>query len=212
MYQRIERSLNDAEIRMLRSHIGKARRDGRISVQLWQLLRLTPPIVVVAMLFSWFFGHSLAMGALEGVAFVEVMAPLAVLRNRHTQNRMISGYSNALAIDRAIVHSVQAHYCVKFEEREDEGDLWMFHVGAEELLAVQGQTYYESSRFPALDFEVVEIPGLPVIIRTRSAKVSPDETVRAPGSDFLPSIDGIGIRALKGNARDWAQALQALKG
>jgi hypothetical protein len=212
MYERIERPLNAAEIRMLRSSIGRARRDSRISPQLRRLLGLTPPIVIVATLFSWFFGHPLSMGALSGVAFVAIMAPLVVLRNRRTQERIITGHSNALAIDRAIVHSVQASYCVKFEEREDEGDLWMFQVGPDEVLALQGQVYYETPRFPALNFEIVEIPSLPVLIRTRSAKVSPDETVRAPVSGFLPSIEGIGIRSLKGDAHDCTGALQSLRG
>jgi hypothetical protein len=43
-----------------------------------------------------------------------------VLLNRRTQDRIITGHSNTLASDRAIVHSVQAHYCVRFEEREDD--------------------------------------------------------------------------------------------
>lgn len=180
-------------------------------MQLRQLLGLTPPTVIVATLFSWFFGHPLAMGALSGATFVAIMAPLVVLRNRHTQNRIITGHSNALAINRAIVHSVQALYCVKFEEREDEGDLWMFQVGPDEVLALQGQIYYENPRFPALNFEIVEIPSLPVIIRSKSAKVSPDETVRAPVSGFLPSIDGIGIRALKGDARDWTHIMTSMR-
>lgn len=213
MYEQIERPLNAAEIRMLRSRIDRAHRDRRLSVQIRQLLGLAPPIVIVATLFSWFVGRSPAIGVLSGVAFVAIMAPLVVLRNRRAQDRAISGHSNALAIDRAIVHSVQAHYCVRFEEREDEGDLWLFQVGADELLALQGQIYYETKRFPALKFEVVEIPSLPVAIRAQSAKVTPDETVRVPrDSAFLPSIEGIGIRALKGDARDWKQALQSLRG
>jgi hypothetical protein len=210
MYQRIERPLKPREASSLNAHIGRARRDGRFAAQLVTVSQLGLFMFVGAVVLGWFAGRSLVESALFASLITLAMAPIVILGNRRKQNRAIQGYRSILEANRVVVHVVRSQSCIKFAEHEDEGDLWMFQLSADEVLVLKGQEYYETRRFPALNFEIIAMGDLPIQLRTQSAKISPQETISSSGSDLLPSIEG-GIIVMKGHIDHADRAFESLR-
>lgn len=165
-------------------------------------------MLVAGLLLGWLVGRSLVLSVLFAVAWVLAMTPVMIFLNRRKQNRAIERYRNILAADRAVVHVVQAQECIRFEETEDEGDLWMFQVSEDQLVVLQGQHYYESKRFPALSFELVEVADLPVMIHTQSEKIVPRETISPTGRGRLPRVEGVLV--MNGSLAEPSRALELL--
>jgi hypothetical protein len=70
---------------------------------------------------------------------------------------MLDGINSAIRANKAKVVDVKARAFVTFEEVEDEGAFYAFEIPGDTLLFLSGQQYYESAKFPSLDFSIVHI-------------------------------------------------------
>jgi hypothetical protein len=64
---------------------------------------------------------------------------------------------SSLRANTAKIFDVKATAFVAFEEVEDEGACYVFELADNTLLCLSGQQYYETAKFPSLDFSLVQI-------------------------------------------------------
>ena len=75
---------------------------------------------------------------------------------RHA-NAMVHMLESALRRNAADVYDVRAASFAAFEEIEDEGACYAFDLGDRRHVFIAGQEFYESARFPSLDFSLVYV-------------------------------------------------------
>jgi hypothetical protein len=91
---------------------------------------------------------------------------------------------SALRRNEADVYDIRASAHAVFEEVEDEGACYAFELEGGRVVFVAGQEFYESARFPSLDFSLVyplDEQGRPVemFIEKRGRKTAPARTIPA---------------------------------
>src|SRR3712207_4913236 len=91
---------------------------------------------------------------------VRVMVALAGVLLGRQWARRIAAVDAALQRGTADVVRARATGVVEFEEEEDEGALYAFQTGPDEILIVAGQDCYASPKFPREEFEFVMAPEL----------------------------------------------------
>jgi hypothetical protein len=88
----------------------------------------------------------------------------------------------ALERNAADVYDIRARSFAQFEEIEDEGACYAFELEDDRLVFVTGQEFYESARFPSLDFSLVYVLGdsdkpVDMFIDKRGQKTAPSRTM-----------------------------------
>lgn len=91
---------------------------------------------------------------------------------------------SALRRNVADVYDIRATSFIGFDEIEDEGACYAFQLDGDRVVFIQGQEFYEASRFPSLDFSLVlplDEAGRPVysLIEKRGLKATPLRLVPA---------------------------------
>lgn len=181
-----QRPLTAAEARALRSRMMSWGRRGRrtsagsvwiaaaVIALLWVMTLLASDASVLVVTIFW-----LVVGA--GMA-------VWVRRDARADQRQLAALSghfdSALRRNLADVYDVHATAFVEFEEIEDEGACYAFQLDGDRVVFVQGQEFYESARFPSLDFSLVlplDDTGRPVdmLIEKRAPKTTPLRVVPA---------------------------------
>lgn len=151
------RPLTPAERRLIRAKIRRLRRDvarsktapllvgGAIIGVLWilTLLLSEAPWPVVS-----------AFWLVVGGAIV-VWVGRDMRRHSGDLGTMARGLESALRKDAAIVYDIRSRRFAEFEEFEDEGACYVFELEDDRLVVLSGQEFYESARFPSLDFSLI---------------------------------------------------------
>ena len=121
-------------------------------------------------------------------AGVLALMGLSGYRERRRLRRLVLAYRQRLAEE---LESGQAHVItcqpiriIEREEFEDEGALWIFDGGEGRYLAICGQEYYETRRFPSSRFEIVMGSRHGSIIGIRSRHLRVPSTLVVDGNDI----------------------------
>lgn len=122
------------------------------------------------------------------VAGVFVLMRFSGYRERRKLRRHMLAYRQRLAEE---LESGQAHTIVcrpsriiEREEFEDEGAFWVFDGGDGRYLAICGQDYYETPRFPSSLFEVVLGARHRLVVGIRSRGPRVPSTLVVKGDDI----------------------------
>lgn len=181
-----QRKLAPSERRLLRA---KARGLGRMSSGNWWKV-----VGVSGLVFGVLCALTLMLSTapwtlVTGFWFVVGLAITLWVRHDfnaqgRTYDAMQKGIESALRADRARVVDVHARAFVEFEEFEDEGACYAFEIDEGRLFFLSGQQYYESARFPCLDFSLVHVLDeggqvVDVLIEKHGARALPERTVPA---------------------------------
>jgi len=99
-----------------------------------------------------------------------------------TYDVMRRGIESALRADQARVVDIRARAFVALEEFEDEGACYAFEIAEGQIFFLSGQQYYESAKFPCLDFSLVHVLDedeqvADVLIEKRGARAVPDRVI-----------------------------------
>lgn len=94
------------------------------------------------------------------------------------------GLESALKHNAADVYNVRARSFAELEEIEDEGACYAFELDGNRLVFITGQEFYESARFPSLDFSLVYVldeagQAVDMLIEKRGAKAEPVKKIPA---------------------------------
>jgi hypothetical protein len=97
---------------------------------------------------------------------------------------MTRGLESALRRNAADVYDVRARSFAELEEIEDEGACYAFELDDDRLVFIVGQQFYESARFPSLDFSLVYVldegdQTVDMLIDKRGAKAAPARRIPA---------------------------------
>lgn len=180
------RPLTEAERRALRAKIralaGTRKRASKASLLLtgggvlllwlWTLWASDAPWVVVTAF--W-----LVVGAAIGFWVRRDMR-----RDAGRMGDMARRMESALRKNAADVYDVRARRFAEFEEIEDEGAGYAFELDGDRLVFVSGQEFYESARFPSLDFSLAYAldehgQSVDLFIEKRGAKAAPAKKIPA---------------------------------
>ena len=71
--------------------------------------------------------------------------------------RRIEAFGRALEHDEARVVHIQTTEMIEFEERGSEGACYAFQVEPDEIVCIQGQEFYPTSRFPSPDLAFIDM-------------------------------------------------------
>jgi hypothetical protein len=112
---------------------------------------------------------------------------------------MARGLESALRRNAAEVYDIRAQAFAEFEEIEDEGACYAFALGDGCLVFIQGQEFYESARFPSLDFSLVYVldetdATVDMLIDKRGAKAAPVRRIPAALKQTLDIPDHLNVR------------------
>ena len=115
---------------------------------------------------------------------------------RETADRLAS----ALHRNAADVYDVRARAFAEFEEVEDEGACYAFELDGNRMVFISGQEFYESTRFPSLDFSLVYIldeAGAPIdmTIEKRGPRTPAARVIPAAAKSALDIPDHLEVRA-----------------
>lgn len=152
------RQLTDSEQRVLRAKSrGLRNRPGR---RRWSV------VAIGALVFGVLWGLTLAASdapwhIVTGfwlVAGIGIMLWVQRDVNKDVKafDEIRDGINSAIRANKAQVVDVKAKAFVAFEEIEDEGACYAFEIPEDKLLFLSGQQYYESAKFPSLDFSFVQ--------------------------------------------------------
>jgi hypothetical protein len=97
---------------------------------------------------------------------------------------MARGLESALRRNTADVYDVRAKAFAEVEEIEDEGACYAFELEGDRLVFIIGQQFYDSVRFPSLDFSLVYVLDehggtVDMLIDKRGVKARPARTIPA---------------------------------
>src|SRR5262245_51118449 len=109
------------------------------------------------------------------------------------------GLESALKRNAAEVYDVRASAFAELEEIEDEGACYAFAIEDGRLAFIQGQEFYESARFPSLDFSLVYVldernQPVDMLIDKRGAKAAPARRIPATVKGRLDVPDHLEMR------------------
>ena len=115
------------------------------------------------------------------------------------------GRESALRRNAADVYDVRARLFAELEEIEDEGACYAFELDDGRIAFIQGQEFYESARFPSLDFSLVYVldeadQSVDTLIDKRGAKAAPARRIPAAVKQRLDVPDHPEVR--KGRIAD----------
>lgn len=109
-------------------------------------------------------------------------------RERRRLRRHMLAYRKRLAeeleLGQAHVITCRPSRIIEREEFEDEGALWIFDGGDGRYLAICGQEYYETPRFPSAHFEVVMGARHSSVVGIRSHGLRVPSTLVVKGDDI----------------------------
>jgi hypothetical protein len=109
-------------------------------------------------------------------------------RERRRLRRYMLAYRQRLAeeLESGQVHSITCRpsRIIEREEFEDEGALWIFDGGDGRYLAICGQEYYETPRFPSSHFEVVMGARHRLVVGIRSHGLRVPSSLVVKGDDI----------------------------
>jgi hypothetical protein len=113
---------------------------------------------------------------------------------------MAADLESALKTNTADVYDIRARSVVEFEEIEDEGACYAFELADGRVVFVAGQEFYESARFPSLDFSLVYVLGerqsaVDMFIEKRGGKVAPARKIPAAMKSTLRVPNHLEVRA-----------------
>jgi hypothetical protein len=97
---------------------------------------------------------------------------------------MRSGLGSALRRNAADVYDVRAQAFAELEEFDDEGACYAFQLDDSRIVFIIGQEFYESARFPSLDFSLVYVldeagQTVDMLIDKRGLKAAPARRIPA---------------------------------
>jgi hypothetical protein len=201
LFEAVRRPLSDAERRLVRARIRnlvtRGRRGramsipitGAIVLVLWALTMLAsdaPRLVITA--FWLVVGAGIALWSRRDMT-------------RHEAQLMggAKGLESALKRNEADVYNVRAQSFAEFDEVEDEGACYAFELPGNRVVFVVGQEFYESARFPSLDFSLVYVLDegdrtVDVIIQKRGAKAKPARRISAAFKQSVESPEHLEVR------------------
>lgn len=114
--------------------------------------------------------------------------------------RMARDLESALKRSEADVYDVHAVAFAEFEEVEDEGACYAFELEGNQLVYITGQEFYESAKFPSLDFSLVYVldeqgQTVEMFIDKRGPKAKPDRVIPASVKVTLDLPEHLEMRA-----------------
>src|SRR5262245_60367867 len=195
------RPLTESERRLLhgriRSLIARGRRARTMSV----------PITggVVAVLWLLTILASDAPWTIITAFWVVVGAAIAVWVRRDMRKdegnlkEMAAGLQSALTRNAADVYDIRARAFAELEEFEDEGACYAFDLSDNRVVFISGQEFYESSKFPSLDFSLVYVLNeagqtVDMMIDKRGVKTAPARTIPAAVKDRIELPEHLEVR------------------
>jgi hypothetical protein len=112
---------------------------------------------------------------------------------------MAQGLESALRRNAADSYDVHATRFAVLEEIEDEGACYAFELDGNRLVFICGQEFYESAKFPCLDFSLVYIlnegdESVDMLINKRGARAAPARTIPAAVKRVLQVPDHLDVR------------------
>ena len=121
-------------------------------------------------------------------------------RDARSFDAMGAGLQSALKMNAADVYDVKARAFAEFEEVEDEGACYAFELSDNRLVFIAGQEFYESARFPSLDFSLVYVLDeagrtVDMVIDKRGAKAKPARTIPASAKKDMEMPEHLEVRA-----------------
>jgi hypothetical protein len=182
----IRRPLTDAERRVIGAKIRSLQARRRRSRQM-----ATPITVgIVLVLWLWTMLASDAPWTVVTLFWLVVGAGILLWARRETRRdagpmaNVAAGLQSALKCNAADVYDVRARAFATFEEIEDEGACYAFELESNRLVFIAGQEFYESARFPSLDFSLVYVVDedgqtVDLMIEKRGAKAAPATKIPA---------------------------------
>ena len=113
---------------------------------------------------------------------------------------MAAGLQSALKMNTADVYDVRARAFAEFEEAEDEGACYAFELSDDRLLFIVGQEFYESAKFPSLDFSLVYIldeagQAVEMVVDKRGLKTASTRTITASAKEGLKMPEHLEVRS-----------------
>ena len=197
----VRRPLTNSERRLIRARIRDLQRrssrgqalvvplTGGVILTLWLVTMLAsdaPPLIITG--FWLVVGLGLALWTRRDMA-----------HDTHALNAIAAGLQSALKMNVSDVYTVQARSFVEFEEIEDEGACYAFELFDNRLVFIVGQEFYESARFPSLDFSLVYVldeagQTVELMIEKRGAKVTPARTVPASWKERIELPEHLEVR------------------
>jgi hypothetical protein len=171
----VRRPLTDNQRRLIRAKARSLTNTGR------RASAISLPITagVTSLLWLWTILASDASRLVVTVFWVVIGAGITlwVRRDMRTHARqlqgMAQGLESALRRNEADAYDIRGSAHAVFEEIEDEGACYAFELEGGRLVFVAGQEFYESPRFPSLDFSLVyplDEQGQPVEMFHREAR------------------------------------------
>ena len=202
-----ERPISSSEHRLVKSDITRFLKEISVRYLLKEYGRFLVASIVGGTIFGLFANYPWYFGTLGGVIFSAILFPIAILDRRRRLSIRIQRLRQALALDRAYITEVSATAYASFREFEDLGAFFVFQVESDKLFVLRGQEYYETAKFPCLNFEIVSIPDALFVVRPLSQKVAPDLEFDDTTMLTVCSIDDQVI--LNGKIPDVLQVLRA---
>ncbi len=181
------RSLTRGEVKYLRARLivwQKVRR--RALRSLW-LLPLVPLLGVP--LTVWLTELWGGLTAVYGFLFVFLCFAIwiwTVIGTLGTTKQLLSRMAKTLSNEMNVVHC-QSEQMISLEEIEDEGAEYFFQVDDSHLLFISGQDFYETSRFPNTDFEIVSCKAF-FHIYCHGKKLQPLRVIDVEAKKILVSV------------------------
>jgi hypothetical protein len=195
------RPLSEPERRLLHSRIRELQGRGRrartvaapitagVVVVLWVATLLAsdaPPLVITA--FWLVCGGGLAFWMRRDAG-----------RDARSFEGMAAGLQSALKMNTADVYDVKARAFAEFEEVEDEGACYAFELSGNRLVFIVGQEFYESARFPSLDFSLVYVVdeagrAVDMVVDKRGPKAKPARTIPASAKKGMEMPEHLEVR------------------
>ena len=180
----VRRPLTDNQRRLIRAKARSLTNTGR------RASAISLPITagVISLLWLWTILASDAPRLVVTVVWVLIGAGITLWVRRDMRTHagqlqgMAQGLESALRRNEADVYDIRASAHAVFEEIEDEGACYAFELEGGRVVFVAGQEFYESARFPSLDFSLVyplDEQGRPVemFIEKRGGKTAPARTI-----------------------------------
>ena len=201
------RPLTETERRFLRSKIRSLTARGRRA----SVVALPVTGGVVFILWLWTILASDVNRVIVTAFWLIVGAGIAVWVRRDMRSHardfetMSRGLESALRRNAADVYDVRAESFAELEEIEDEGACYAFEMDDGRITFIQGQEFYESARFPSLDFSLVYIldeagQTVDMLLDKRGAKARPARRIPAAVKQRLDVPDHLEVR--KGRIAD----------
>lgn len=174
MYKQYVRPLTKSESRYLQLECARRKN--------LALKELAPKSIMIALGvgllagigFGIFANYYWYWGALLG-AFAAFLLKVLAGFDYHKSHSNFSSLSKKA--DETKVTRIESSRIIELKEFEDLGVTYCFEIEPNKFFILSGQDYYETQRFPCLNFEIIEIEKLLYTIRPKSIKLLPDRVI-----------------------------------